>query len=352
MKVDIHAHIIVPEITRDAAPAKEWRPRVVWENGRQFVEFGGRRISSALREFVDIERILQEQEKAGVDVVVLTPWASLLRYNVDVAEGLRTSRLQNDALASLVAQYAPHVAALGTVPLQACLEVPPKGRDPEGPGRRDCDAAVTELERAVNELGLLGVEIGTNVNGTYLGDMRFRPFWAAAEELGAFVLVHPIPGLGGPTIREYYLWNAYANPAETALTAAHMILSGLLEEHPRLKICLMHGGGHLPYQIGRLDRAYEMRSEAQQRISAPPSTYLERFYFDTVTHSVPALSYLIDLVGVEQVMMGSDYPFDMGYERPAELVEQVPGLSIADRQAILGGNARRVLGIEATRGVR
>ncbi len=328
MKVDIHAHIIVPEITREAAPAEQWRPRVSWENGRQFVEYDGKRISSALREFVDIERILDEQEKAGVDVVVLTPWASLFRYDAEVGESLHISRLQNDALARLAAQYSPRVAALGTVPLQ------------------DGDASVDELERAVNELGLLGVEIGTNVNGAYLGDPRFRPFWAAAEELDAFVLIHPVPGLGGSTMREYYLWNAYANPAETALTAAHIILSGLLEEHPRLQICLVHGGGHMPYQIGRLDRAYEMRPEARQRISAPPSSFFKKFYFDTVTHSVPALSYLIELVGVEQVLMGSDYPFDMGYERPAEMVEQVPGLSEADRQAILGGNAQRVLGIE------
>ena len=310
MKIDIHAHIIVPEITRDAAPAEAWRPQVRWENGRQFVEYEGKRLSSALREFVDIERILEEQERAGVDGTVLTPWSSLFRYDAPVEEGLRISRLQNDALARLVTQYAPRMAALGTVPLQACLE----------PDPGECTVAVAELKRIMHELGLPGVEIGTNVNGAYLGDPRFRPFWAAVEELGAFVLIHPVPGVGGPTMREYYLWNAYANPAETALTAAHIILSGLLEEHPRLKICLVHGGGHLPYQIGRLDRAYQVRPEARQRISASPSQYFRQFYFDTVTHSVPALAYLIELVGVERVLLGSDYPFDMGYERPAEVV--------------------------------
>ena len=147
------------------------------------------------------------------------------------------------------------------------------------------------------------------------------------------IQIHPIPGIGGPTNREYYLWNAFANPAETALTASHMILSGLMAEHPDLKIFLFHGGGHLPYQIGRLDRA---------KISAPPSTYLKKFYFDTITHSAQALAYLIDLVGVEQVMMGSDYPFDMGYERPAELVESLPDLSQTAKDAILSGNARKL----------
>ncbi len=325
MIIDIHAHVIVPEITRDADPADKWRPKVSWENGKQFVEFGAKRLSSPVREFVEIETILTEQDKAGVDVVVLTPWSSLFRYDADLEASVQANRIQNNALGKLAAEHGPRVAALGTIPLQ------------------DSKTAVAELKRAMNELGLLGVEIGTNVNGTYLGDPQFRPFWAAAEELEALVEIHPVPGVGGPVKREYYLWNAYANPAETALTAAHMIMSGLLEEHPDLKICLFHGGGHLPYQIGRLDRAYEMRPEARQRISAPPSTYLKRFYFDTITHSGLALSYLIDLVGVEQVMLGSDYPFDMGYERPAELVEQLPGLSQANKQAILVGNARRLL---------
>lgn len=328
MNIDIHAHIIVPDITRPAAPQEAWRPNVVWENNRQFVEFGGKRLSSAVREFVDIETILAEQDKAGVDKVVLTPWSSLFRYDADLEASVRANRLQNDAIARLVTKHPSQLAALGTVPLQ------------NGP------AAVAELKRAVTELGLRGVEVGTNINGVYLGDPQFRPFWAVAEELDALVEIHPVPGLGGPTNREYYLWNAFANPAETALTAAHMILSGLLEEHPRLKICLLHGGGHLPYQIGRLDRAYQVRPEARQKISAPPSTYLKKFYFDTITHSGPALSYLIDLVGADHVLLGSDYPFDMGYERPAELVKNLPTLNQADKAAILGGNARRLLNLE------
>lgn len=325
MNIDIHAHIIVPEITRAAAPAESWRPNVGWDNGRQFVEFGGKRLGSALREFVDMEALLAEQDKAGVDKLLLSPWSSLFRYEADLADSVQANRIQNNALAAIVKTYGPRVAAVGTVPLQ------------------DSEAAVAELTRAVTELGLLGVEIGTNVNGTYLGDPQFRPFWAAAEALGAFIQIHPVSGVAGSAKKDYYLWNAYANPAETALTAAHMVMSGLLEEHPNLKICLFHGGGHLPYQIGRLDRAYEVRPEARQKISAPPSSYFKKFYFDTITHSGPALAYLIDLVGVEQVLLGSDYPFDMGYDRPAELVEQLPGLSEAAKQAILGGNAQRLL---------
>lgn len=327
MVVDVHAHIIVPEITRGAMAADTWRPKVVWENGQQFVEFGGKRIGSALREFVDIETILREQEEAGVSRVVVTPWSSLFNYEADeLAVSLERNRIQNDALARIVAGSEGRVAALGTVPMQ------------------DSHAAIVELKRAVQELGLLGVEVGTNVNGVYLGDECFRPFWLTVNELGAVVQIHPVSGLGGPTNREYYLWNAFANPAETALTAAHMLLSGLLEEFPELKICLVHGGGHLPYQIGRLDRAWEMRAEAKQRLRQPPSHDFKKFYFDTVTHSAGALRYLIDLVGAQQVMLGSDYPFDMGDERPSEVVQSL-ALPAAQEEAILHANASRLFGL-------
>ena len=337
--IDVHAHIIVPEITR-AITGDDWSPEVVWENvrrngdrqngvrrngGRQFVTFEGKRISSALREFCDIETILAEQDRVGVDKLVLTPWSSLFRYEADVATSLQVNQVQNEALARLVAAYGERIVGLGTVPMQAG------------------ETAVTELTRCMQELGLKGVEIGTNVNGKYLGDGAFRPFWAAAEALGAVVQIHPVPGIGGATNREYYLWNAFANPAETALTASHMILSGLLEAHPGLKICLVHGGGHLPYQIGRLDRAYAMRPEAQQYISRPPSYYFKQFYFDTVVHSVQALAYLVALVGVDRVMVGSDYPFDMGVERPADIVHAL-NLPEAEKAKLLYENAGRLFG--------
>jgi len=324
--VDIHAHVIVAEVARRAAPHDKWRPQVTWTEGHQLVDFGGRTINAARREFVDIEVILAQQDKIGVDTLVLTPWSALFRYDADLDISLAVNRIQNDALAK-IAQEHERIAALGTVPLQ------------------DSAAAVAELKRTIEELGLPGVEIGTNVNGSYLGAAQLRPFWAAAAALGAFIMIHPVPGMGGPTMREYYLWNAFGNPAETALAASHMILSGLLDEFPNLKICLLHGGGYLPYQIGRLDRAYAVRPEVQAKLSAPPSSYFKRFYFDTVTHSAAALSYLIDLVGVEHVLLGSDYPFDMGYENPAHLVEELPGLNETERMAILGGNAQRVLNL-------
>ncbi len=327
MNIDIHAHIIPPELLRTRALSEEWQPRVHREGGRQLIDFRGRQIDSALREFVDPERIIEEQAQAGVDLTVLSPWASLFRYDAPVSETGLACRIQNDSLAEIAARHSGRLSALGAVPLQ------------------DPDAAVAELERVVTRSGMPGVEIGTHVNGTYLGAPELRPFWAAAEALQAFVLIHPIRGLGGPTMREHYLWNAFGNPAETALTAAHMIMSGLFEEHPRLKVCLVHGGGHLPYQLGRLEQAYRMRAEARQRLRSSPTEQFHKFYFDTVLHSGESLAFLVELVGSERVLLGSDYPFDMGTERPVAEVDRVRGLTDRDRQNIRGANAARVLNL-------
>lgn len=324
MVVDTHAHIIVPEITA-VSHKTAWSPKVYWEDGRQFVEFGGKKISSALREFVAIEAILAAQEVAEVDHLVLTVWSSLFGYELPIEEAADVNRIQNEAMATLAQTYPDKLTCLGTVPLQ------------------DVETAVSELTYCIETLNLPGVEIGTNVNGIYLGAEEIRPFWAKAEELGAIVQIHPVPGVGGRTKGQFYLWNLWANPAETALNTAHMILSGLLDDHPTLKINLFHGGGHLPYQIGRLDRGFERRPELSH-LAKKPSEYLKQFYFDTITHSLDALAYLVDLVGAEQVMVGSDYPFDMGYDKPAELVEALD-LSASAKAKILSGNATALFGL-------
>lgn len=326
MVIDIHAHMIVPAIERRADPTDLWRPAVTWQNGQQICEFEGKPLTSMWRDVMNIERLLEENAAAGVDHVVLTPWSSLFGYELELDKALRINQLQNDALAQIQRNHPERVTSLGMIPMQ------------------EIDAALAELERVITQLGLKGIEIGSNVNGVYLGDERFRPIWAAAQELGAVIEIHPVPGVGNKTNGQYYLWNAWANPAETAYTAAHMILAGVLQDFPDLKVVLFHGGGHLPYQIGRLDRAYEVRSEVQQRISEPPSSYLKKFYFDTITHSVDALHYLLNLVGADQVMVGSDYPFDMGVEQPADIVHALK-LDHAAQEKILFGNATRLFAL-------
>jgi len=327
MIIDVHAHIIVPEILRDAKLSEEWRPRVVWENGKQFVEYRPKRIGSALREFVSIETILDEMKKSGVDAVLLCPWVSLVRYEAKAEESLDACQIQNDALISLVKKHVGQVSALGMVPLQ------------------DVELSIKELERMM-KAGLKGVEIGTHVNGTYPGDARFRSFWEACESLGAFVFIHPVEGGGRAELRDYYMWNVIGNPMETTVAAGHLILSGVLEAYPRLKILLAHGGGALPYLHGRLDRGFKQRPEINKVIKQPPTEYLKHFYFDTITHDATVLKSLVDLVGADHVMLGSDYPFDMGNENPAELV-RAANLGGDAESKILGENAKQLLNWEA-----
>jgi aminocarboxymuconate-semialdehyde decarboxylase len=322
MIIDTHAHIIVPEILREAKPAEEWRPRVVWENGKQFVEYGPKRIGSATREFVAPEKILAEMTASGVDAVLLCPWVSLVRYEAKPEESLAACQIQNDALVLLTKKYPQQVAALGMIPLQ------------------DVALAIQELER-VMKLGLKGVEIGAHVNGVYPGDASFRPFWEACESLGAFVFIHPVEGGGRPELQNYYMWNVIGNPMDTTIAAGHLILSGVMDAYPRLKILLAHGGGTLPFIHGRLDRGFKQRPEINKVISKTPTEYLKQFYFDSITHDATVLRGLVDLVGADNVLLGSDYPFDMGNENPVELV-RAAGFDSESEAKIIGGNAMRL----------
>lgn len=297
MVVDCHAHVIVPGLGAE----------VEWADGGQVVRHGGREIRAAVREFVDVGRILEEQDRAGVDLVLLCPWVNLC--------GVETAR-QNDALAELVGE---RVAALGTVDLE----------------RPD------ELRALMADGRLSGVEVPASVGGAYLGDERFRDFWLAAEQTGALVFVHPTTrGFADPVFEEHYLWNTVGNPVETTITAAHLVLSGVLDGHPGLRVLLAHGGGAVLALRGRLAHEQSFHPPGRDVTSA-----LGRFLYDTVVHDVDVLHALVEFAGVEHVVCGSDYPFDMGTERPAEIVRAL-GLPAADEAAILGGNALRLLGRE------
>jgi aminocarboxymuconate-semialdehyde decarboxylase len=300
--VDAHAHVIVPGLGAD----------VRWEDGAQVVDFEGRSIRSAVREFVDLERILQEQDRAGVDMVVLCPWVTLLG---------RESARQNEALAAIVGK---RVAALGTADLER----------PE------------ELVELMGDGRLSGVEVAASFDGDYLGAERFDDFWAAAEETRALIFIHPTTrGFDQPVFDNFYLWNAVGNPLETTVTAAHMVMAGVLERHPGLRVLLAHGGGALPALRGRLRHAHSFQPQARSRLGESPDDSLSRFYFDTVTHDENVLRELVALAGADRVLCGSDYPFDMGVERPAEIVRAL-GLAVDAERAILGGNALRLLGQE------
>ena len=331
MIVDCHAHIIVPEITREAAPAESWRPRVGREDGRQYVEMGGRRIWAAVREFSDIAAILEEQDAAGVDHVLLCPWVNLLGDGTEPELALLMAQIQNDALARLAAEHPQRVSALGTVPLY------------------DAELAAAELEALMRRPGMVGIELPASVGGDYLGHDRFLPLWRAAEASGALVFVHPTTrGFDVPAFQDYYLWNTVGNPLETAVTAAHMVVSGVMEGHPLLRVLLAHGGGALAPLRGRLRHAWSFQAQAGSRLERSPERSLTRFFYDTVVHDTDVLRDLVEWVSAGRVLLGSDYPFDMGDERPAELVRSL-GLPDREEELILGGNALTLIGAGALR---
>jgi aminocarboxymuconate-semialdehyde decarboxylase len=326
--VDAHAHVIVPEMLRDAAPGEAWRPRV-WRDGEhQVFEVGGREVRSAVREWCDLERILAEQDAAGTDVVVLSPLVLLLGYDAEPADGLERCRLQNAGLARMVHEGGGRVAALGAVPLQ------------------DPALGAEELRALMDEGVLGGVEIAASVRGDFLGHDRFAPFWAAAEETGALVFIHPTTrGFDAPVFGEHYLWNAVGNPLETTVTAAHLVMTGTMERHPGLRIMLAHGGGAILALRGRLRHAHSFQPQARARLTEPPEASLRRFLYDTVVHDPGLLRALVETVGAEHVLCGSDHPFDMGDLRPADTV-RAAGLEPAAEAAVLGGNAAGLLGLE------
>jgi aminocarboxymuconate-semialdehyde decarboxylase len=298
--VDAHAHVVVPGLGAE----------VRWDDRGQVVELGGKAIRAAVREFVDLAKILDEQDRSGVDKVVLCPWVNLL--------GREPAR-QNEALAAMV---GPRLAALGTVDL----------------------ARPEELVELMGDGRLSGVEVAASVDGDYLGHDRFADFWAAAEETRALVFVHPTTrGFGIEALNDYYLWNTAGNPLETTITAAHLVMAGVLERHPDLRILLAHGGGAILALRGRLRHSHTFQPDARSRLAESPLDSIRRFYLDTVTHDEELLRAVIEFAGAERVLLGSDYPFDMGLERPAEPVREL-SLDPAEEALVLGGNALRLLG--------
>jgi aminocarboxymuconate-semialdehyde decarboxylase len=325
--IDCHAHVIVPEILRERAPQEAWRPRVFREaeGANQVIEVGGRELRSAVREWTDRDAILADQDAAGTDLVVLCPLVLLLGYDADPQEGLRRARIQNEGLANITGE---RIAALGTVPLQ------------------DPALAADEL-RAVMAGGVLrGVEVAASVNGAFLGDDAFEPFWAAAEETGALVFIHPTTrGFDSPVFNEHYMWNAVGNPLETTVTAAHLVLTGTMERHPALSVLLAHGGGTILALRGRLRHAHSFQPQARSRLSESPEESLRRFHYDTVVHDPGLLAALVDTVGPDRVLCGSDHPFDMGDLRPADTV-RAASLDASAEAAVLAGNAERLLNLQ------
>jgi aminocarboxymuconate-semialdehyde decarboxylase len=325
--IDAHAHILteatIATLQREV-PSYRLRLRDV-EGDFATLDVGAISYPKFPRGGWDLERRLEDMAKAKFDRQVLSVLPQTVAYEEEPALALALSQIQNDQIAALVKRHPDRFLGLGTVPLQSP------------------DASVAELRRAVNQLGLRGVMIGSNVRGRNLDDPGLEPVWSAAAELGALVFIHPTTPAAADRLQHYYLRNFIGNPLDTTIAAACLVFTGVLERHPGIKILLSHGGGFLPYQAARFVHGWGEREEAKKRLRVSPAASLGRFLYDTILHARRPLEFLIGSAGADRVLLGSDYPFDMGQYDAVDLIESLSILE-TDQAKILGGNARTLLG--------
>ncbi len=330
VKIDVHTHILPPHLPRWAeqfgyggfitldhhAPC---RARMLKDDGALF-----RAIEANAW---DPETRLRECDAVGVQVQVLSTVPVLFAYHAQPQHGLDVARFLNDHMAGVCQQHPARFQGLGTLPLQA----------PE--------LAVRELERCVLELGLRGVQVGSHVRGVNLDDARLRPVWQRAAELGAAVFVHPWEMMGQETMPRHWLPWLVGMPAESSRALCSVIMGGLLQDFPSLRMCFAHGGGSFPGTLGRIDHGWHARPDlCATHIAEPPSHFASRVWVDALVHDARALALALDVFGADKLLVGSDYPFPLGEAQPGALVAQ----TVADpavRQRVFWDNAWTWLGM-------
>jgi aminocarboxymuconate-semialdehyde decarboxylase len=327
--IDIHAHIVVPQAAKLAQPHVD----ITRIPLAHFADATSKDINAQQEKDVGevmttIDRRLRDLDAMAIDIQVVAPAPGQNYYTVDAKIAEQAHRLANDGVAEFCSRKPDRFVGLGVVTLQ----------EPE--------IAVRELDYIMNNLKLKGVEILTNVDGQELSDEKFRPFFARAEALGAFIMMHPNGFTHGDRLTHFYLNNVLGNPLETTLALHNLIFSGTLARFPELKLMAVHGGGYLPGYSGRIDHAWGARKDSHADLPLPPTTYLRQVYLDTVVFSYHQLAYLIDVFGPDRILMGTDYPFDMAEYNPVGHVAGVQGMDELTLAQIAGGNAIRVLGLD------
>jgi aminocarboxymuconate-semialdehyde decarboxylase len=294
--VDVHNHVIPSFVLEEAERGALFGLRV--DDGWVVHPEGFR--YPVTPDFWDPEEKLADMDAHGLDVAILSIAPTLFLYDEPATEAVAFARRANDAVAGMAAT-SPRLAGLATLPLQ----------DPSG--------AAEELRRSVEELGLRGAQIGTSgADRLPLDDQALAPVLAEAERLGVPLMLHPYYVGLKPGLTDYYFTNSIGNPLDTCIAAARLIHAGTLDRHPGLRLVLVHAGGFLPYQLGRLDHAHAVRKEPRVEISAAPSSYLRRFWIDSITHADDALGFLESLIGTDRMVIGTDLPFDMADREPVE----------------------------------
>ena len=327
---DLHCHTLIPAVEALIANT----PQKAAETDIYLKTMGAASVAHnnavmlprAFPKLTQLDQRLSDMDAMGVDVQVVSPSPTQYCYWAEEDLAQQIVRIQNEAMAELCAREPKRLVGLGTVSLQHPL------------------LACEQLRTAVRKLGLRGIQISTSVGVRELSDPCFHPVWRQLEELGVLVFIHPFGSSLGPRTNSYYLVNTIGQPLETTIALSHLIFGGVLDHFPGLKIVAAHGGGYLPTYIGRSDHAYRVRPEAAAKSTKLPSEYLKHIWFDTVVYDPLALRHLIDRVGASQVVIGTDYPFDMGCYEIEELLKNTPGLNEVERAAILGNNAAALIG--------
>ena len=326
LTIDIHAHMLPEEtIRRLGKELPRVAPKLIQQaDGSTIMEIAGKVVQRPMpRECWDLDLRLADMDRHGVDMQAVCATVHTFFYDEERSLAAACAVLQNDEIAAVAKRRPDRFMALATLPMQ----------DPQ--------RAADELKRAMGVLGLRGAQIGSNVNGKNLDDPSLEPVWAMANELKAFILVHPHGEiLPGDRLKSYYMRNFVGLPFETTMAGAALVFGGVIERHPDIAFCLCHGGGFVPYQAGRFVHAFNVRAEPKTRLKGPPEASLARLHYDTIVHSSRALEFLIATVGPEHVLLGSDYPFDMG---ELDCVARVKSISSEGREIVLGKRAKELL---------
>jgi aminocarboxymuconate-semialdehyde decarboxylase len=327
--IDIHAHLVPRSLWQAADAGRDWYGfRHEPGDGVGAMVGDGKRthFTSPKVRFTPEER-LKDMDAQGVDVQVISIHTPFFGYHLDAAPGRALARDVNDEIAAMARQWPGRFAGLATLPVQ------------------DVKAAIDELERAVVVLGLKGAELDTVVNGENWDEPRFLPLFKAAEAMGAVLFFHPQPQHNVMMQRttRYGLANSLGVIVEDAIVVAILIFGGILDACPDLKVCIAHGGGPACFAMGRIDRGWQSRADARQRLRQPPSTYQRRLYYDCVTGSEAALRFLLDQVGADRVVLGSDWPFVPWDPSPVAWVQGLKALTPDEKEKILWRNLESLL---------
>ena len=329
--VDMHCHYLNPVVNAKTAHlnAGQYDPTVIFAN-ELTRETNVKQMATRAPKLTGVTERLKDMDKMGVDIQAICPAPYHFFYFTEAGYGAELAREVNEGIAQVVADTPDRFVGMGSVPLQ------------------NAELAIKELEYCVKKLGMKGIEICTNVNGKNLTDpsLKLDKFFARCEELGVVIFMHPLGWTQADRLTNHYFNNVIGNPLDSTVAVSHLIFDGVLQRYPKLKFVVAHGGGFIAHYWARMDHAWRARPDCRTIIKKPPSSYLKKFYFDSITFDPEMLKNLVTQYGADHVVLGTDYPYDMGEEDPLGLIAQVKGVSKVDKDLIRGGNAARLLKIK------